>query len=84
MANTNSTGVGGFQTMPVPHGHMPIQNHEVPQTNEKMELAFEFLDKVKLYYQKQPEVYNQFLDIMKDFKNHRYLISFLNVLEMAC
>jgi paired amphipathic helix protein Sin3a len=34
----------------------------------KFENALEFLDQVKLQFSKQPKVYNQFLDIMKDFK----------------
>jgi paired amphipathic helix protein Sin3a len=34
----------------------------------KLENALEFLDQVKAQFAKQPRVYNQFLDIMKDFK----------------
>ncbi|CAF0772019.1 unnamed protein product [Brachionus calyciflorus] len=35
----------------------------------KVEDALSYLDKVKLQFEKQPEVYNQFLDIMKEFKS---------------
>jgi paired amphipathic helix protein Sin3a len=31
--------------------------------------ALSYLDQVKLQFQDQPDVYNQFLDIMKDFKS---------------
>jgi paired amphipathic helix protein Sin3a len=34
----------------------------------KFENALDFLDQVKLQFANQPKVYNQFLDIMKDFK----------------
>jgi len=40
------------------------------QTPPKFESALDFLDKVKTVFEKQPEVYTQFLDIMKDFKAH--------------
>lgn len=35
----------------------------------KVEDALTYLDKVKLQFSKQPDVYNQFLDIMKEFKS---------------
>lgn len=35
----------------------------------KVEDALTYLDQVKLQFEKQPEVYNQFLDIMKEFKS---------------
>ena len=31
--------------------------------------ALSYLDSVKLQFAEQPEVYNKFLDIMKDFKS---------------
>ena len=37
---------------------------------EKFENALDFLDQVKIQFQDQPHVYNNFLDIMKDFKAH--------------
>jgi len=46
-----------------------------PQENnmrsEKFVSAVEFLDKVKEHFEdSKPEVYNQFLEIMKEFKSH--------------
>lgn len=38
------------------------------QQPEKFERALDFLEQVKLQFQNQPQVYNQFLEIMKDFK----------------
>jgi histone deacetylase complex regulatory component SIN3 len=35
--------------------------------------AFAFLDAVKRCYADRPQVYQSFLDIMKDFKTQRYL-----------
>ena len=34
--------------------------------------ALSYLDKVKIQFADQPEIYNKFLDIMKDFKSHWY------------
>eukprot|EP01119_Soliformovum_irregulare_P017282 TRINITY_DN5110_c0_g3_i1.p1 TRINITY_DN5110_c0_g3~~TRINITY_DN5110_c0_g3_i1.p1 ORF type:complete len:1099 (+),score=261.83 TRINITY_DN5110_c0_g3_i1:72-3299(+) len=39
-----------------------------PQQKVKFENALDFLDQVKFQFATQPKVYNQFLDIMKDFK----------------
>ena len=33
--------------------------------------ALSYLDQVKVQFQTQPDVYNHFLDIMKDFKSHK-------------
>ena len=38
----------------------------------KVEDALSYLDKVKLQFSNQPEVYNKFLDIMKEFKSQTY------------
>ncbi len=35
----------------------------------KVEDALSYLDQVKLQFGNQPQVYNDFLDIMKEFKN---------------
>lgn len=45
-----------------------------PARQIKFENALEFLDQVKLQFSKQPRVYNQFLDIMKDFKAQLYVL----------
>jgi paired amphipathic helix protein Sin3a len=36
--------------------------------------ALTYLDQVKVQFQERPDVYNKFLDIMKDFKSQRYPI----------
>lgn len=38
---------------------------------DKFENALDFLDQVKIQFARHPRVYNQFLDIMKDFKTQR-------------
>jgi len=40
----------------------------------KFNTALEFLERVKNVFQHQPPVYNNFLDIMKDFKNQSYAL----------
>jgi len=40
---------------------------------EKLESALDFLDQVKTTFDDRIDVYNQFLDIMKDFKAHKYV-----------
>lgn len=35
--------------------------------------ALTYLDQVKVQFQERPDVYNKFLDIMKDFKSQRYI-----------
>ena len=37
----------------------------------KVEDALSYLDQVKLQFGSQPQVYNDFLDIMKEFKSQR-------------
>ena len=36
--------------------------------------ALSYLDQVKVQFADQPDVYNRFLDIMKDFKSQAYVI----------
>eukprot|EP01117_Protostelium_nocturnum_P014921 TRINITY_DN5733_c0_g1_i1.p1 TRINITY_DN5733_c0_g1~~TRINITY_DN5733_c0_g1_i1.p1 ORF type:complete len:1288 (-),score=467.49 TRINITY_DN5733_c0_g1_i1:104-3967(-) len=55
------------------HPHNPPMNQPAPPAvqpgrREKFDNALDFLDQVKLQFSDQPKVYNQFLDIMKDFK----------------
>ena len=38
----------------------------------QVEDALSYLDQVKLQFGNQPQVYNDFLDIMKEFKSQRY------------
>lgn len=35
--------------------------------------ALSYLDQVKVQFHEQPDVYNRFLDIMKDFKSQTYV-----------
>lgn len=39
--------------------------------------ALSYLDQVKVRFVHQPDVYNQFLDIMKDFKSQAYVLNCL-------
>ena len=50
------------------------QGQQVDQFNNplgavKFETALEFLDQVKTQFQHRPQVYKEFLKIMKDFKS---------------
>jgi len=60
--------------IPTPVNTVPmnagIASPQTPAPNRqvKFENALDFLDQVKLQFANQPRVYNQFLDIMKDFK----------------
>jgi paired amphipathic helix protein Sin3a len=38
--------------------------------------ALSYLDQVKVQFADQPDVYNRFLDIMKDFKSQAYVVDF--------
>ena len=42
----------------------------------KVEDALTYLDKVKLQFGNQPHVYNDFLDIMKEFKSQTYIFTY--------
>jgi Paired amphipathic helix repeat len=66
-------GPGGFthlnglsQAAPVMHQVNPTSQREPPTFN----VALSYLDRVKSTYSDRPDVYNCFLDIMKDFKFH--------------
>lgn len=45
----------------------------------QVEDALSYLDQVKLQFGNQPQVYNDFLDIMKEFKSQRYVCFLLPV-----
>uniref|UniRef100_A0A8C5HNY3 Paired amphipathic helix protein Sin3a n=1 Tax=Gouania willdenowi TaxID=441366 RepID=A0A8C5HNY3_GOUWI len=47
------------------HGH----NNTAPHVGPHVEDALSYLDQVKLQFGNQPQVYNDFLDIMKEFKS---------------
>ena len=46
----------------------------------KVEDALSYLDQVKLQFGNQPQVYNDFLDIMKEFKSQTYVFSSLQII----
>lgn len=48
----------------------PVSDIEVQSVDRPLNVsdALSYLDAVKIQFQDQPEVYNRFLDIMKDFK----------------
>ncbi|XP_026550323.1 paired amphipathic helix protein Sin3a-like, partial [Notechis scutatus] len=64
-----------------PHGSQVVQSHAHPTPPAapvqgqqqfqrlKVEDALSYLDQVKLQFGSQPQVYNDFLDIMKEFKS---------------
>ena len=56
-------------------GHTHIYIHTMLQVED----ALSYLDQVKLQFGNQPQVYNDFLDIMKEFKSQRCVISYLLV-----
>uniref|UniRef100_A0ACB8E533 Uncharacterized protein n=1 Tax=Sphaerodactylus townsendi TaxID=933632 RepID=A0ACB8E533_9SAUR len=68
-----------------PHGSQVVQGHAHPTPPAapgqgqqqfqrlKVEDALSYLDQVKLQFGSQPQVYNDFLDIMKEFKSQRVL-----------
>ena len=64
---------GGFPGYPVPPGFAmpPQQQASGPSSFRQLNVrdALSYLDQVKLQFAEQPEVYNQFLEIMKDFKS---------------
>lgn len=53
---------------PRPQEHTP--GHKSPDNGRPLNVtdALSYLDAVKVQFQDKPEVYNRFLDIMKDFK----------------
>ena len=54
--------------------HLQQGNQAQPQQKQqnsrlKMEIAYSYLDQIKLEFENQPHVYNEFLHIMKEFKS---------------
>jgi len=65
---------------------VPRAGSPLPQTTEQalvLEMArllnvmdvLSYLDEVKIQFSERPKVYNQFLDIMKDFKSQTYVLA---------
>jgi histone deacetylase complex regulatory component SIN3 len=74
-----------------PHPHSQSQSQQQTQQQQqfqrlKVEDALSYLDQVKAQFGKQPQVYNDFLDIMKEFKSQRCvsLSVFLSVCLSVC
>ena len=53
------------------HGMLYPRN---PHPSAQVEDALSYLDKVKMQFGNQPQVYNDFLDIMKEFKSQRSVV----------
>ena len=53
----------------------PLRQREL-----RVEDALLYLDQVKQQFGDQPDIYNQFLDVMKDFKAQTYVIILLLLL----
>jgi histone deacetylase complex regulatory component SIN3 len=49
----------------------------------KSQDALSYLDQVKVQFADQPDVYNRFLDIMKDFKSQAYVLQSRSVLPQT-
>lgn len=49
----------------------------------KVEDALSYLDQVKLQFGNQPQVYNDFLDIMKEFKSQRWEHCFIFLIDIV-
>lgn len=61
-------GEGPSTVYPIPIGS-PEQHPGGPERQLNVSDALSYLDSVKAQFAEQPEVYNKFLDIMKDFKS---------------
>jgi paired amphipathic helix protein Sin3a len=63
-----ATTVNAGSSIGVTAPAIAVSNNNNNYRQVKFENALDFLDQVKLQFASQPKVYNQFLDIMKDFK----------------
>lgn len=50
-------------------GNLAMSNNQYNQYRLKVEDALSYLDQVKLQFERTPDVYDQFLEIMKEFKS---------------
>ena len=51
--------------------------------DESVQDALSYLDQVKVQFVEQPDVYNRFLDIMKDFKSQALVFSLCCLLVVS-
>jgi paired amphipathic helix protein Sin3a len=77
---TYPTGAPGYAMMPgaQPYHSGPSPSLAQVQQPQKMELhdAFAYLDRVKAEFVDQPDVYNRFLQIMREFKANAYCLCY--------
>ncbi|PIO58467.1 hypothetical protein TELCIR_20097, partial [Teladorsagia circumcincta] len=71
MYNTCGSGGSGSSL----YDQYDINAHGMNQNRVKVEDALSYLDQVKTQFADQPNVYTQFLDIMKDFKSQAYVFA---------
>jgi paired amphipathic helix protein Sin3a len=75
-AEFNNYGGGRALSPPPPPGHSsgaPARSANTPERALNVTDALSYLDAVKNRFQDRPDVYNRFLDIMKDFKTQVYV-----------
>ncbi|XP_064551737.1 uncharacterized protein Sin3A isoform X2 [Drosophila montana] len=64
-----AAGAGAGNSTP-PQGQSAVGGGGSAAPRLKVEDALSYLDQVKYQYSDQPQIYNNFLDIMKEFKSH--------------
>jgi histone deacetylase complex regulatory component SIN3 len=60
---------GNLQALVGPGPPGPYASYQVFRNTNRPKDALSYLDQVKVQFADQPDVYNRFLDIMKDFKS---------------
>ncbi|KAH8372004.1 hypothetical protein KR093_009691 [Drosophila rubida] len=68
-AGAAAVGAGAGNSTP-PQGGGQLAGGSAAAPRLKVEDALSYLDQVKYQYADQPQIYNNFLDIMKEFKSH--------------
>lgn len=65
-----AAGAGAGNSTPPQGGQSAVGGGGSAAPRLKVEDALSYLDQVKYQYSDQPQIYNNFLDIMKEFKSH--------------
>ncbi|XP_030557730.1 uncharacterized protein LOC115760509 [Drosophila novamexicana] len=65
-----AAGAGADNSTPPQGGQSAVGGGGSAAPRLKVEDALSYLDQVKYQYSDQPQIYNNFLDIMKEFKSH--------------
>jgi len=73
--------MGGYIESGTVTPNIPASNMSQLPLNVKDALSY--LEMVKVKFSDQPDVYNQFLDIMKDFKSQAYVATHFIILSYA-